>query len=74
MYVLCSYVVLGINTEGVLQQQGRKEEVEDLRDAFDRGDVVDLDTLQPTPHSVGDLLKVFIINSLFKRCIINAFY
>lgn len=58
MNTLSHFLCSGINTEGVLQQAGKKEEVENLKDLFDKGEPVDLDTLRPSPHSVGELLKV----------------
>jgi hypothetical protein len=54
-----SHITAGLNTEGVLQDPGKKEMVEQLRDAFDRGEI-DLEALNPDAHSVGEVLRVSV--------------
>jgi hypothetical protein len=44
----------------VFQDPGNKDTMELLRDEFDKGGPVDMDEIRPDPHSVGQLLKVYL--------------
>jgi Rho GTPase-activating protein 1 len=52
------YLKNGIQTEGLFRLSGRAQRIEELKDAFDRGEVIDFSSEQDT-HAIAGLLKLY---------------